>query len=62
MQYSEGQLGRVFVVRIDDGEDFLAEIQKFVLDKEIQAGSILFLGALRNGRMVTGPEKTGHSP
>ncbi|MEN6442149.1 MAG: PPC domain-containing DNA-binding protein [Methanoregula sp.] len=57
MQYSEGQLGRVFVVRIDDGEDFLATIQHFVLEKEIQAGSILFLGALRNGRMVTGPEK-----
>ena len=57
MQYSEGQLGRVFVVRIDDGEDFLATIQTFVLEKEIQAGSILFLGALRNGRMVTGPEK-----
>ena len=23
MQYTEGQLGRVFVVRIDDGEDML---------------------------------------
>jgi len=57
MQYSEGQLGRVFVVRIDDGEDFLAAIQKFIQDTKIQAGSILFLGALRNARMVTGPEE-----
>jgi uncharacterized protein len=57
MQYSEGQLGRVFVVRIDDGEDFIVAIQKFIQDTKIQAGSILFLGALRNARMVTGPEE-----
>ena len=57
MQYTEGQLGRVFVVRIDDGEDMLVSLRQFVLDKDIQAGSITFLGALMNGRMVTGPEE-----
>ena len=56
MQYTEGQLGRVFVVRIDDGEDMLISLHQFINDKSIQAGSILFLGALMNGRMVTGPE------
>jgi hypothetical protein len=57
MQYTEGQLGRVFVVRIDDGEDMLISLHQFISDKSIQAGSILFLGALMNGRMVTGPEE-----
>jgi hypothetical protein len=57
MQYTEGQLGRVFVVRIDDGEDMLTSLHQFINDKSIQAGSILFLGALMNGRMVTGPEE-----
>jgi len=57
MQYTEGQLGRVFMVRIDDGEDMLASLHRFVQDKGIHAGSILFLGALMNGRMVTGPEE-----
>ena len=57
MQYTEGQLGRVFVVRIDDGEDMLVSLRQFIDDKSIQAGSILFLGALMNGRMVTGPEE-----
>ena len=56
MQYTEGQIGRVFVVRIDDGEDMLISLRQFIIDKSIQAGSILFLGALMNGRMVTGPE------
>jgi uncharacterized protein len=57
MQYTEGQLGRVFVVRIDNGEDMLISLRQFIGDKSIQAGSILFLGALMNGRMVTGPEE-----
>jgi predicted DNA-binding protein with PD1-like motif len=57
MQYTEGQLGRVFVVRIDDGEDMLISLHQFIKDKSIQAGSIVFLGALMNGRMVTGPEE-----
>ncbi|HNX16834.1 MAG TPA: DNA-binding protein [Methanoregula sp.] len=57
MQYSEGHPGRVFVVRIDDGEDFLSVMQEFVRSKAIQNGTILFLGALRQARMVTGPEE-----
>jgi predicted DNA-binding protein with PD1-like motif len=57
MQYTEGQLGRVFIVRIDDGEDMLVSLHQFILDKGIHAGSILFLGALMSGRMVTGPEE-----
>jgi len=57
MQYTEGQLGRVFVVRIDDGEDMLVSLRQFINDKSVCAGSILFLGALMNGRMVTGPEE-----
>lgn len=57
MQYTEGQIGRVFVVRIDDGEDMLLSLRQFILDKNIQAGSIHFLGALMSGRMVTGPEE-----
>jgi predicted DNA-binding protein with PD1-like motif len=57
MQYTEGQIGRVFVVRIDDGEDMLISLRQFINDKSVCAGSILFLGALMNGRMVTGPEE-----
>jgi hypothetical protein len=56
MHYSEGRLGRIFVLRIDDGEDFLAVTHEFIRNKAVQTGTILFLGALRQGRMVTGPE------
>ena len=57
MQYSEGSLGRVFVLRMDDGEDLLESIQKFVEEKCIESGMMLFLGAMKEGRAVTGPEE-----
>jgi predicted DNA-binding protein with PD1-like motif len=56
MQYSEGRWGRVFVLRMDDGEDLIGSILRFVGEKEIGSAVVLFLGALRDGRMVTGPE------
>ncbi|MDD4137460.1 MAG: DNA-binding protein [Methanoregula sp.] len=62
MQYTEGQLGRVFVVRIDDGEDMLVTLRQFIQDKGVQAGSIVFIGALKEGRMVTGPEEPVYPP
>ncbi|MDD1678899.1 MAG: DNA-binding protein [Methanomicrobiales archaeon] len=57
MQYSEGHLGRIFMVRLDDGEDILVVMDRFVVAQKIRAGMILFLGALREGRLVTGPEE-----
>lgn len=57
MQYAQGRVGRVFVVRIDDREDFLESMRRFITDKGITCGSVTFLGALMNGRMVTGPEE-----
>ena len=57
MQYSEGQVGRVFTVRIDDGEDFLREIERIVAAMNIQNGTIQFLGAVRSAKIVTGPKE-----
>ena len=43
MQYTEGQIGRVFVVRIDDGEDMLVSLRQFIIDKNIYYAIILCL-------------------
>ena len=56
MQYSEGSLGRVFVLRMDHGEDLIESLQKFLKEKKIESCTALFLGALRDGRAVTGPK------
>jgi Predicted DNA-binding protein with PD1-like DNA-binding motif len=62
MQYSEGRIGRVFVLRIDDGEDFLAVTREFVKTHAVTTGTILYLGALRQAKMVTGPEEAVFPP
>jgi uncharacterized protein len=56
MQYSEGSLGRVFVLRMDHGEDLIESLQKFLQEKKIESCTAFFLGALRDGRAVTGPK------
>ncbi|MGA9098214.1 MAG: DUF296 domain-containing protein [Methanotrichaceae archaeon] len=56
MQYSEGSIGRVFVLRLDNGEDLIASVQRFTEEKKIKSCMALFIGALRDGRIVTGPE------
>lgn len=56
MQYSEGSLGRVFVLRMDHGEDLIESLQKFLKEKKIASCTALFIGALRDGRAVTGPK------
>jgi len=57
MQYSEGNLGRVFVLRIDDGEDLIESLRGFVKAKGVLSCMALFIGALKEGRAVTGPEQ-----
>jgi predicted DNA-binding protein with PD1-like motif len=56
MQYVQGRWGRVFIVRIDHVEDQLHCLCQFVTEQEISHGLIHLLGALRDGRMVTGPQ------
>ncbi|HNX09586.1 MAG TPA: DNA-binding protein [Methanothrix sp.] len=57
MQYSEGRIGRVFVLRMDHGEDLIESLQKFLKEKNINSCMALFLGALLDGRAVTGPKE-----
>ncbi len=57
MQYAEGRPGRVFVVRIDHGEDVMETIRRFAGMKGISSAVVHLLGALSGGLMVTGPEQ-----
>jgi uncharacterized protein len=57
MQYAEGKPGRIFILRIDDGEDLVRTLHDFVVAHDVHCGYIRFIGALLSGQMVTGPEK-----
>jgi len=56
MQYTAGKPGRVFIVRVDHGEDLIATLVQFLADHQVNSGYIRFIGALQSGQIVTGPE------
>ena len=56
MQYTEGKPGRIFIVRVDHGEDLIATLVQFITDHQVTSGYIRFMGALQSGQIVTGPK------
>jgi predicted DNA-binding protein with PD1-like motif len=57
MKYSEGKIGRTFVLKFEHGDDLLSELKKFAAEKKIKAGLVHFIGALNNAEIVVGPKK-----
>ena len=57
MQYGEGKLGRVFVVRLDEGERLPDAIETFAREHRIGGAMVMYLGGAQDGsRLVVGPE------
>ncbi len=57
MKYTKGSIGRVFVLKFDDGDVLLKELSSFVKKEKVKSATIIFLGALKKGDLVTGPKK-----
>jgi uncharacterized protein len=57
MEYTKGSVGRIFLLKFSDGDDFLNELKKFAKKEKLKAGLIVFLGALLKGELVTGPKR-----
>lgn len=56
MRYSEARPGRIFVLRLEDGEIVHEVIEKFALEQKITAASLVILGGADDGsRLVVGP-------
>ena len=56
MKVSEGKVGRVFVVRLEDGDRLPDAIEDLAVEKDIRAASVILLGGIRRGTIVVGPE------
>jgi len=57
MQCIEGRPGRIFVLRIDHGEDLIKALEECIAEKDIRCGFIQVLGAVRSAHLVIGPEE-----
>jgi len=62
MEYAKGKIGRVFTVRIDHGDDLILELIKLAELEKIESAVFMLLGALREGKLVTGPKKSIRPP
>jgi predicted DNA-binding protein with PD1-like motif len=57
MQYSQAKQGRIFVIRLEDGEILHETIEQFAVTQGIRAAYLIILGgADRQSRLVVGPE------
>lgn len=62
MQYSQGNIGRVFVARVDHGDDLTGELKKLALKENLEAAIIYVIGALKDASLVVGPEECSLPP
>jgi predicted DNA-binding protein with PD1-like motif len=63
MRYSEGNLGRVFVIRLEQGDILHKEIENFAKEKQIKSAALIIVGGVdRGSKIVVGPEDDNARP
>ncbi|WP_094227280.1 PPC domain-containing DNA-binding protein [Methanolobus psychrotolerans] len=61
MQYKKGNIGRVFTVRLDHGDDILSELEGLAVLEDIRSAMFIMIGAVKEAHLVVGP-KTNDVP
>jgi predicted DNA-binding protein with PD1-like motif len=62
MKASEGQLGRIFVLRLEDGDVIPACIENFAEENGVSVGQVIMVGGIGGGDVVVGPRRTEEMP
>lgn len=62
MKSSEGRLGRVFVIRLEDSDVLPDCIERFAEDKGISVGHVILVGGIGKGQIVVGPRDSNKMP
>lgn len=56
MKFTEAGLGRVFVLRLEDGETLPEAVEAFCRQQGLRRGLCLMLGGVGGGNIVSGPK------
>ncbi|AKL94876.1 DNA-binding protein [Clostridium aceticum] len=60
MKCSQASIGRVFILRLEHGDQLPDTIEAFALQHKIQSATVFFLGgAEKDSKVVVGPEEGG---
>ena len=62
MKASEGRLGRVFVIRLEEGDVLPECIERFAQDNGVSVGHAIMVGGIGDGQVVVGPRHSDRSP
>jgi predicted DNA-binding protein with PD1-like motif len=62
MKASEGKIGRVFILRLEDGDIVPDCIEKFAAQKKIMCGHVILIGGIGGGQIVSGPRFSYEMP
>ena len=62
MQASEGKIGRVFIMRLEDGDVVPGCIETFAAEKKIKMAGVTLIGGIGEGQIVVGPRYSDAIP
>lgn len=62
MKACEGQLGRVFVMRLEDGDVVPDCIERFADENGVYVGQAILVGGIGGGDVVVGPRRSEEMP
>jgi hypothetical protein len=62
MKACEGQIGRVFVIRIEDGDVVPGCIERFAQENGVFVGRAILVGGIGAGDVVVGPRRSEERP
>ncbi len=57
MKYTKGTIGRIFLLKFNDGDILLDELARLARKERLKAATFVFIGALKKGSLVTGPKR-----
>jgi predicted DNA-binding protein with PD1-like motif len=62
MKSTEGKLGRVFLLRLEDGDIVPDCIERFAAENAVKTGQVVLVGGIGGGQVVTGPRRSDEMP
>jgi predicted DNA-binding protein with PD1-like motif len=62
MKACEGRIGRVFVIRLEDGDVVPDCIERFAEEKGVSVGQAILVGGIGGGDVVVGPRRSEERP
>ncbi len=62
MKAIQGQVGRVFIIRLEEGDIVPDCIEAFAEENSVKMGQIVFIGGVDSGQVVVGPRISDEMP